>query len=114
MMSLEKTHTLSDFERNASNYVDQVQDSRSPIVLTVNGKAAVVVQDATAFQDMLNRCQAMETEIRELKLQALRQEIQVGVDQLENGQYTDYTEETLGELFEEIVGEGRRELGLSA
>jgi prevent-host-death family protein len=77
MISLDNIHSLTDFKRNASNYVDQVRDTRSPIVLTVNGKAAVVVQDAIAFQDLLNRFQAMETEIHELKLAALRQDLQV-------------------------------------
>jgi prevent-host-death family protein len=114
MISLDNIHSLTDFKRNASNYVDQVRDTRSPLVLTVNGKAAVVVQDAIAFQDLLNRFQAMETEIRELKLAALRQDLQVGIDQLENGQYSDYTEEALDELFDDICRDGRQELGRSA
>ncbi len=114
MISLDNIHSLSDFKRNASNYVDQVRDSRSPIVLTVNGKAAVVVQDASAFQELLNRCQAMEAEIREMKLVALRRDLQVGIDQLEAGDCTTYTEESLDDFFEEIKRDGRRELGISA
>jgi prevent-host-death family protein len=114
MVNLENIHSLTDFKRNASNYVDQVRETHAPLVLTVNGKAAVVVQDASSFQDALNRVQAMETEIRELKLAALRQDLQVGIDQLENGQYTDYNEETLDQLFDDICRDGRKSLGRSA
>ncbi len=114
MVSLENIHSLTDFKRNASSYVDQVRDTRSPIVLTVNGKAAVVIQDASAFQDLLNQFQAMESEIRELKLTALRQALQVGIEQLENGQYSDYGEDTIDGLFDDIYRDGRRDLGLSA
>jgi prevent-host-death family protein len=114
MVNLENIHSLTDFKRNASNYVDQVRETHAPLVLTVNGKAAVVVQDASSFQDALNRVQAMETEIRELKLAALRQDLQIGIDQLENGQYTDYNEETLDQLFDDICRDGRQSLGRSA
>jgi prevent-host-death family protein len=113
MISLESIHSLTDFKRNANNYVDQLCETRSLIVLTVNGKAAVVVQDASAFQDALNRVQAMEAEIRELKLAALRQDLQVGIEQLQNGQYNDYDEDTIDELFEDIRRDGRQELGFS-
>jgi prevent-host-death family protein len=113
MINLDNIHSLTDFKRNASNYVEQVRDTRSPLVLTVNGKAAVIVQDASAFQELLTQVQAMEREIRELKLAALRQDLQVGIEQLKNGQSSDYTEDTLDELFDEICREGHQELGPS-
>jgi prevent-host-death family protein len=110
MVNLENIHSLTDFKRNASNYVDQVRTTRSPLVLTVNGKAAVVVQDATAFQDLINHCASIETELRELKLAALRQDLQVGLDQLENGQYQDFSAENLDSLFDQIRDQGRQDL----
>jgi hypothetical protein len=45
-------------------------------------------------------------------LATLRQDLQVGLDQLANGQYTEYTEDSLDALFDEIKREGRQELGL--
>jgi prevent-host-death family protein len=103
MINLENIHSLTDFKRNASNYVEQVRETRSPLVLTVNGKAAVVVQDATAFQALLNHNQAMADELRELKLTSLRQEIQIGINQLDRGQYTEYTDDVgIDALFEDI------------
>jgi prevent-host-death family protein len=111
MINLDNIHSLTDFKRNASNYVEQVRETQSPLVLTVNGKAAVIVQDASAFQGLLDRMQAMEVELRELKLATLRQDLQVGLEQLANGQYTDYTNDSLDAFFEQIKQEGRQELG---
>ncbi len=103
MINLENIHSLTDFKRNASNYVDQVRKTHSPLVLTVNGKAAVVVQDATAFQTLLNNHQAIADELRELKLTHLRQAIQTGIDQLDRGQYAEYTDDAgIDALFEDI------------
>jgi prevent-host-death family protein len=113
MIDLENIHSLTDFKRNASNYVDRVRDTQSPLVLTVNGKAAVVVQDAVAFQELVNRCEAMEAELKELKRQALRQDIQVGIDQLANGQYSDYSGDELDTLFDQIAHDGREQLETS-
>ena len=37
-------HSLTDFKRNTSDYVKQMKKTKSPVVLTVNGKAELVVQ----------------------------------------------------------------------
>nr|WP_202896011.1 type II toxin-antitoxin system Phd/YefM family antitoxin [Iningainema tapete] len=86
---MENIHSLTDFRRNASNYVEQINETKAPVVLTVNGEAAVVVQDARAFQEMLNRLQQLEDELNYLKLETLRQEIQKGVEQAERGELLD-------------------------
>jgi prevent-host-death family protein len=107
MINLDNIHSLTDFKRNASNYVEQVRETHSPLVLTVNGKAAVVVQDAIAFQALLNQNQAMATELQELKLASLRQSIQIGIDQIDRGQYTEYTDDAgIDALFEDIRNPG--------
>ncbi len=48
-----------------------------------------------------------------LKLVELRKDLQVGIDQLEAGDYTTYTEESLDDFFEEIKRDGQQELELS-
>ena len=53
-VNIRDIHSLSDFQRNTRQYVTQLQDSHKPVVLTVNGKAALVVQDAEAYQEMLD------------------------------------------------------------
>lgn len=82
-------------------------------MLTVNGKAEVVVHEARAFQEMMDRLERVEEELRTLKLEALRRDIAVGIEQLENGQYTEYDEESLSALFSDIKARGRksRQLG---
>ena len=54
------------------------------MVLTVNGKAEVVVQDALAFQAICDRAEQAEAELR-----ALQQDINLGIAQLKNGDYTE-------------------------
>jgi len=58
--------TLSDFKQNASKMIKQVQATKQPMVLTVNGKAAVVVQDSESYQKMSDGVEYWET-VRVLK-----------------------------------------------
>ena len=45
--------SLSTFKRDSSKVMRQMKKTKEPIVLTVNGKAAVVVQDAESYQKLL-------------------------------------------------------------
>ena len=65
-IDLNNIHSLTDFKRNANAYVEQLQATHLPLVLTVNGKAAVVVQEAGAFQSLIDRIKSMEAELRSL------------------------------------------------
>ncbi|WP_310482936.1 type II toxin-antitoxin system Phd/YefM family antitoxin [Chamaesiphon sp. VAR_48_metabat_403] len=117
-ISLKNIHSLTEFKRNANVYVEQVCTSQSPLVLTVNGKAVVVIQDAESFQTTIDRLQLAETQLQELKLSWLRQELQVGIEQLDCLALTgdnrhpgkNYTEATIHELFDEIKHQGRSAL----
>jgi prevent-host-death family protein len=54
MLDLAKgIQSLSHFKRNTAEVVKQLKESGNPVVLTVNGKAEVVVQDAAAYQRLL-------------------------------------------------------------
>src|SRR5436309_4215788 len=54
MLDLAKDiHSLSHFKRNTANFMKQMKESGNPVVLTINGKAEVVVQDAAAYQRLL-------------------------------------------------------------
>jgi hypothetical protein len=44
-------------------------------------------------------------------LQSLQQKIEIGVQQLINGEYTEYTDETLPELLDKIRSRGQNRLG---
>lgn len=47
-------HSLTDFTRNAKTYIQHIKDSKSPMAITVNGDAQVVVQDAESYQKMVD------------------------------------------------------------
>jgi len=53
MIQPRNIHSLTEFQRNAKEYLDVLRNSGEPHVLTVNGKAEVVVQNAEAYQKML-------------------------------------------------------------
>lgn len=52
-MQLTDIHSLSEFQRNAKAQLRQMKRSGRPKVLTVNGKAEIVVQDAKSYQKLL-------------------------------------------------------------
>jgi len=45
---------LTTFRRRSGDFLKQIKKSKRPVVLTVNGKAAAVVQDAAAYQQLLD------------------------------------------------------------
>jgi len=46
--------SLTTFRRSSGDFLKHLKKSKRPIVLTVNGKAAAVVQDAEAYQRLLD------------------------------------------------------------
>jgi hypothetical protein len=61
MLHTSEIHSLTDFLRNHKAHVARLKETHAPEVLTVNGKAEVVVQDAASYQAMLDRLHHMET-----------------------------------------------------
>jgi prevent-host-death family protein len=47
-------HSLTTFRRRSGDFMRQLKKSKRPVVLTVKGKAAAVVQDAAAYQRLLD------------------------------------------------------------
>jgi prevent-host-death family protein len=110
MLSLHNIQPLTDFKRNASTYIEQIRQTLAPLVLTINGKAAVVVQDAGAYQTMVDRLQSLEEELATLKRAALEHDLNLGLQQLEQGAYSEYSSETIPNLFTEVRRQVRLEL----
>jgi prevent-host-death family protein len=52
--------SLSDFKRNTVDLLDRIRKTGNPMVLTINGKAELVVQDAEAYQALLDRVETLE------------------------------------------------------
>lgn len=45
--------SLTHFKRNTTEVIEQLKSTGEPMVLTVNGKAEIVVQDAASYQRLL-------------------------------------------------------------
>ena len=54
MVNVQNIHSLTEFKRNANSYIETIRSTKAPIVLTVNGEAAVVVQDAIEYQALID------------------------------------------------------------
>jgi len=46
--------SLTTFRRRSGDVMKQLKESKRPVVLTVKGKAAAIVQDAEAYQRLLD------------------------------------------------------------
>jgi PHD/YefM family antitoxin component YafN of YafNO toxin-antitoxin module len=92
MFTVDNIHSLTDFRRNAGNYAEQIRQKKAPMVLTINGEAALVVHDAHAFQEMLDCLQRFEKELTQLKLEKLKAELTKGED---SGEFLPYDLEAI-------------------
>ena len=54
MIDLREIKSVTEFQKNIKSYVHQLKGSRVPMVLTVNGKAELVVQNAETYQELLD------------------------------------------------------------
>jgi prevent-host-death family protein len=68
-------HSLSDFKRKTPKFIEQLEKTGQPVVLTINGRAKLVVQDAESYQRMLELIDRAET------IEAIRE----GLESVEQG-----------------------------
>ena len=47
-------HSLTNFRRTSAEFLEEMKKTKRPVILTVNGKAAAVVQDAESYQRLLD------------------------------------------------------------
>ena len=53
MIDLTEVLSVTEFQRNIKSYAGRLRTPRTPLDLTVNGRGALVVQDAASCQRML-------------------------------------------------------------
>lgn len=76
MIDLREVRSVTEFQRNLKDYVGRLKKKKAPLVLTVNGRAELVVQDAESYQALLDRLEDAET------MAAVRE----GMEQIKRGQ----------------------------
>jgi prevent-host-death family protein len=52
--------SLTNFKRQTAEYLDRLHETGEPVVLTVNGRAQVVVQDVAAYQRLVEMAQGVD------------------------------------------------------
>jgi prevent-host-death family protein len=57
----EDIQPLTDFKRNTPEFLRQLKETGDPLVLTINGKAELVVQDAASYQRLFDLAERLET-----------------------------------------------------
>lgn len=60
MFRLDDIHSLTDFQRKTREHLERLKETGRPEVLTLHGEAEVVVQDAEAYQELLDRLERAE------------------------------------------------------
>jgi prevent-host-death family protein len=76
MIDLREIRSVTEFQRNIKEYVGRLKEKKTPIVLTLNGRAELVVQDAESYQLMLERLERAETLVS----------VRRGIEQFERGE----------------------------
>ena len=76
MIDVTEIRSLSDFQRNTKAHIRRLKKTGKPEVLTVNGEAAVVVQDAASYQKFLDEVDQREA------LEGIRR----GLESIERGE----------------------------
>jgi prevent-host-death family protein len=60
MVMFNDTHALADFQQNPRRHLRRLNRTGQPEVLTINGKPAVVVQDARSYERLLDMVEQAE------------------------------------------------------
>lgn len=89
-------HSLSHFKRNTPEFLRQLKETGEPAVLTINGRAELVVQDSASYQRLIERAERAE------RMEAVR----ASVEEMRAGESIP-AEDVLAEL-RRILAEAKR------
>jgi len=60
ILPTEDIRSLSDFRSNVSSFVNQVRQTKRPMVLTQHGRSAAVLLDVGAYEALVERAELLE------------------------------------------------------
>lgn len=61
MLDLRQVFSLTDFLRNHKEMVARLCETHKPVVLTVKGRPALVIQDADSYQVLMDRLNELDS-----------------------------------------------------
>ena len=67
MFASKDIHSLTDFQRNTKAHLKKLKASGRPEVLTVNGKAELIVQNAAAYEETLDAIRGIQRGLDQMK-----------------------------------------------
>jgi len=60
MFTMDSIHPVSDFSRKPAEHIKRLKETGRPEILTVNGKAELVIQSAKAYEEMVDQLRTLE------------------------------------------------------
>ena len=58
---MDAIYPVSDFSRKPAEHIKRLKKTGKPEILTVNGKAQLVIQDAKAYEEMVELLNSLES-----------------------------------------------------
>jgi PHD/YefM family antitoxin component YafN of YafNO toxin-antitoxin module len=71
-LTVKDVHPLSDFKRRTAEFLGRLRKHRRPLLLTLNGRAEMVVLNADSYQELIDRVKKLEAEASVAGRTALR------------------------------------------
>ncbi len=93
MFRVQAIRPVSEFSRKPAEHIKRLKETKAPEILTVNGKAEIVIQDAEGYQEMVDLLESLEA-------------IAKAVKNLDAGKGID--SDTLFSRLEKRIGESRQ------
>lgn len=67
IFSMSSIHPVSDFSRKPAEFIKRLKETGEPEILTVNGSAQIVIQDARSYEKMVDLLNTLEKISRSAK-----------------------------------------------
>ncbi len=112
MLDTRQIHPMSDFLRNHKAHVARLKETRTPEVLTVNGRAEVVLLDTESYENMVEQLNHMKAvSAARAHMAQARKMAQIREDTPPQEPVTEAERERRNAVLDELVAETER-LGL--
>jgi PHD/YefM family antitoxin component YafN of YafNO toxin-antitoxin module len=67
MVDLRDIRSLTDFQRNTKAHMRRLKNTGRPEVLTINGRAELIVQDAAAYEETIDAIRGIQRGLDSMK-----------------------------------------------